>query len=68
VDVKDNRVVFNGLTYGLVLSPHTGRVWLDRNLAQWQFYREFAIVCGIDGVVFSTELEIYRWGKLNIHT
>jgi hypothetical protein len=32
-------------------------------VAQWQFYREFAIVCGIDGVVFSTELEIYRWGK-----
>ncbi|CAC9475385.1 hypothetical protein BSPLISOX_3217 [uncultured Gammaproteobacteria bacterium] len=30
--IKDNRVVFNGLTYGLVLSPHTGRVWLDRNL------------------------------------
>jgi hypothetical protein len=25
-------------------------------VAQWQFYREFAIVCGIDGVVFSTEL------------
>jgi hypothetical protein len=37
-------------------------------VAQWQFYREFAIVCGIDGVAFSTELEIYRWGKLNIHT
>jgi uncharacterized protein (TIGR02145 family) len=30
--IKDNRIVFNGLTYGLVLSPHTGRVWLDRNL------------------------------------
>ncbi len=30
--IKDNRIVFNGLTYGLVLSPYTGRVWLDRNL------------------------------------
>jgi hypothetical protein len=30
--IKDNTIVFNGLTYGLVLSPYTGRVWLDRNL------------------------------------
>jgi hypothetical protein len=30
------RIVFNGLTYGLVLSPDTGRVWLDRNLGASQ--------------------------------
>jgi hypothetical protein len=34
--IKDNTIVFNGLTYGLVLSPDTGRVWLDRNLGASQ--------------------------------
>jgi hypothetical protein len=29
-------------------------------VAQWQFYREFAVTCGIDGVVvFLTELKAH---------
>jgi len=29
---SDNTITHNGITYGTVTSPYTGRIWLDRNL------------------------------------
>ncbi|VVH66925.1 hypothetical protein BSPLISOX_2589 [uncultured Gammaproteobacteria bacterium] len=53
--IKDNTIVFNGLTYGLVLSPYTGRVWLDRNLGATRV------------ATLSTDSEArgyhYQWGR-----
>jgi uncharacterized protein (TIGR02145 family) len=33
---NDNAIIHNGLIYGIVTSPITGRVWLDRNLGAKQ--------------------------------
>jgi len=30
--VDAQSIIHNGITYGFVTSPHTGRIWLDRNL------------------------------------
>jgi len=31
-DKETNTILFNGLTYKTLVSPHTGRIWLDRNI------------------------------------
>jgi hypothetical protein len=49
--IKDNTIVFNGLTYGLVLSPYTGRVWLDRNLGATRIFSGVMEVARIVDVV-----------------
>jgi len=48
-------VVHNGTTYGTVTSPHTGRVWLDRNLGASQ-------VCtsSSDSACYG---DYYQWGR-----
>jgi hypothetical protein len=47
--------VFDGLEYKLVLSPDTGRVWLDRNLGARQ-------VCtsSTDAACYG---DLYQWGR-----
>jgi hypothetical protein len=35
-DNSSHTISFNGLTYKTLISPHTGRVWLDRNLGATQ--------------------------------
>ena len=47
--------LFNGLTYALVTSPDTGKVWLDRNLGARQ-------VCtsSTDAACFG---DLYQWGR-----
>jgi hypothetical protein len=48
--------LFNGLTYALVTSPDTGKVWLDRNLGARQ-------VCtsSTDAACFG---DLYQWGQV----
>ncbi|VVM21452.1 hypothetical protein BSPWISOXPB_5281 [uncultured Gammaproteobacteria bacterium] len=53
--IKDNTIVFNGLTYGLVLSPDTGRVWLDRNLGASQVCTSVT-----DTACYG---DLYQWGR-----
>jgi hypothetical protein len=31
-DILDENITHNGTTYGMVVSPKTGKIWLDRNL------------------------------------
>ena len=50
-----NSVVFNGLTYQLVTSPDTGRVWLDRNLGATQ-----ACTSSTDSACYG---DLYQWGR-----
>ncbi len=47
--------LFNGLTYALVTSPDTGKVWLDRNLGARQ-------VCtsSTDAACYG---DLYQWGR-----
>jgi hypothetical protein len=47
--------LFNGLTYALVTSPDTGKVWLDRNLGARQ-------VCtsSTDEACYG---DLYQWGR-----
>ncbi len=47
--------MFNGLIYNLVISPDTGRVWLDRNLGATQ-------VCtsSTDSACYG---DLYQWGR-----
>lgn len=51
-----NSVVFNGLTYQLVTSPDTGRVWLDRNLGAIQ-----ACTSSTDSACYG---DLYQWGRV----
>ena len=48
-------ITHNGTTYGTVTSPHTGRVWLDRNLGAAQVCTSFDdVACYGD---------YYQWGR-----
>ena len=48
-------VTYNGVTYGLVLSPYTGNIWLDKNLGASQ-------VCTAkdDSACYG---DYYQWGR-----
>jgi uncharacterized protein (TIGR02145 family) len=48
-------VTHNGITYGTVTSPHTGRVWLDRNLGASQVCTAFD-----DTACYG---DYYQWGR-----
>jgi uncharacterized protein (TIGR02145 family) len=47
--------LFNGLTYQLVTSPDTGRVWLDRNLGATQ-----VATSSTDSAAYG---DLYQWGR-----
>jgi uncharacterized protein (TIGR02145 family) len=47
--------LFNGLTYQLVTSPDTGRVWLDRNLGATQ-----VATSSTDAASYG---DLYQWGR-----
>jgi uncharacterized protein (TIGR02145 family) len=47
--------LFNGLTYQLVVSPDTGRVWLDRNLGATQ-----VATSSTDSAAYG---DLYQWGR-----
>ncbi len=47
--------LFRGLTYALVTSPNTGRVWLDRNLGATQ-----VATSGTDSAAYG---DLYQWGR-----
>ncbi|CAC9525522.1 hypothetical protein [uncultured Gammaproteobacteria bacterium] len=48
-------IVFNGLTYEMVTSPKTGRVWLDRNLGATQ-----VATSSNDTDAYG---DLYQWGR-----
>ncbi|VVH51101.1 hypothetical protein BPUTSESOX_1716, partial [uncultured Gammaproteobacteria bacterium] len=48
-------IVFNGLTYEMVTSPKTGRVWLDRNLGATKVADS-----GTDSAAYG---DYYQWGR-----
>jgi len=48
-------IIHNGTTYGTVTSPHTGRVWLDRNLGAARVCESFD-----DVACFG---DYYQWGR-----
>jgi len=53
--VEDEDITHNGTVYGIVASPYTGKIWLDRNLGATQ-------VC----TSFDDELcygDYYQWGR-----
>jgi uncharacterized protein (TIGR02145 family) len=54
-DNESTEITFNGKTYGTVISPYTGKIWLDRNLGADQ-------VC----TAINDELcygDYYQWGR-----
>ena len=53
--LDDSTITHNGITYGKVTSPYTGRVWLDRNLGATQVCTSFD----------DTECygDYYQWGR-----
>ena len=52
------KISFKGLTYGLITSPNTGRVWLDRNLGATKV-AESSTDSGAYG-------DYYQWGRNDI--
>ena len=50
-----NTISFKGLTYKLVTSPDTGRVWLDRNLGATQ-----VATSRTDSAAYG---DLYQWGR-----
>jgi hypothetical protein len=54
-DEITNSVSHNGITYGTVISPYTGRVWLDRNLGALQVCTSFD-----DEDCYG---DYYQWGR-----
>lgn len=54
---ENNEIVFNGIEYKKIVSPNTGKVWLDRNLGAQN-------VCdsSIDSSCFG---DYYQWGRLS---
>ena len=50
-----NTISFKGLTYKLVTSPYTGRVWLDRNLGATKVADS-----GTDSAAYG---DYYQWGR-----
>jgi hypothetical protein len=54
-EYRSDSVTHNGITYGTVTSPHTGKVWLDRNLGASQ-------VCTAlnDTACYG---DYYQWGR-----
>ncbi|CAC9583410.1 hypothetical protein BHECKSOX_1876 [Bathymodiolus heckerae thiotrophic gill symbiont] len=52
---QDGVIRFNGLTYRLVTSPDTGRVWLDRNLGAIQ-----ACTSSANSACYGN---LYQWGR-----
>lgn len=48
-------IIHNGTTYGTVTSPHTGKVWLDRNLGASQ-----VCVAANDTACYG---DYYQWGR-----
>ncbi len=57
VDALPNtgEITHNGVTYGTVTSPYTGRVWLDRNLGASRVCTAFN-----DGACYG---DYYQWGR-----
>ncbi|CAA6828043.1 MAG: Unknown protein [uncultured Sulfurovum sp.] len=55
IDDVDEGIVHNGSTYGTVISPHTGKEWLDRNLGANRVCTSF----------YDTECygDYYQWGR-----
>ena len=52
---SDNTITHNGITYGTVTSPYTGRVWLDRNLGASRVCTSYD-----DAQCFG---DYYQWGR-----
>ena len=48
-------IIHNGTTYGFVTSPHTGKVWLDRNLGASQVCTAYN-----DSSCYG---DLYQWGR-----
>jgi len=53
--IKPTEYLHNGTAYGEVTSPHTGRVWLDRNLGAKRVCTNYA-----DTLCFG---DYYQWGR-----
>ena len=49
------KISFKGLTYGLITSPDTGRVWLDRNLGATKVAES-----STDSAAYG---DLYQWGR-----
>ncbi len=49
------KISFKGLTYGLITSPNTGRVWLDRNLGATKVAES-----STDSAAYG---DLYQWGR-----
>jgi len=53
--LSDTQITHNGTEYGTVISPYTGKVWLDRNLGATQVCTSFDdVACYGD---------YYQWGR-----
>jgi hypothetical protein len=52
---KTNLIKHNGLSYGIVKSPYTGRIWLDRNLGAKRVCQSFD-----DKQCYG---DYYQWGR-----
>jgi len=53
--IEDEEITHNGSVYGMVVSPYTGRIWLDRNLGAMRVCRSFDdVLCYGD---------YYQWGR-----
>ena len=48
-------ITFNGITYGFITSPYTGKVWLDKNLGAARVCEQFD-----DSACFG---DYYQWGR-----
>ncbi len=58
LDINENApttITHNGIGYNTVTSPHTGKVWLDRNLGATQL-----CIANIDSGCFG---DYYQWGR-----
>jgi len=55
VIVKPSTITHNGVTYGTVTSPYTGKVWLDRNLGASQVCTAYN-----DPLCYG---DYYQWGR-----
>jgi uncharacterized protein (TIGR02145 family) len=58
ISTEDNQLssmIHNGVTYGTVTSPHTGKIWLDRNLGAKRVCQSFN-----DEQCYG---DYYQWGR-----
>ena len=54
-DINSSGIIHNGFTYGVVQSPYTGKIWLDRNIGASRVCESFDDVACYGGY--------FQWGR-----